>query len=99
MGDRGIKKKVTETSIFELSKVRNFISRLCIGPFTNVSHYWWKQSFPVFGACFDRPSTGLQVAKNILLYPSRHILSQHPHSHPLEWLPRGHQARSPKPPT
>ena len=31
------------------------------------------------------------MQKNVLSHPSRHILSQHPHSHPSEWAPRGHQ--------
>ena len=35
----------------------------------------------------------LETAKNVLPYPSRHILSQHPHLHPLEWVPRGHLGR------
>ena len=73
--------------------MKNCISRLCTSPFTQVSHYWWKQSFHVFGTGFNRPSARLQTAKNVLLYPSRHILSQHPHPHPSEWVPRGHQGR------
>ena len=39
------------------------MSRLCTGPFTYVSHYWWKQPFRVFGTGMDRPSTRLQTAK------------------------------------
>ena len=45
----------------ELYKVKNRISRLCTGPFTHVSHYWWKQSFRVFGTDFDRPLARLQT--------------------------------------
>ena len=62
-----------------------------INPFTHVSHYWWKQSFRVFGMGCDRPSAKLQTAKNVLLYPSRHTLSQHSCLHPSEWVPRGHR--------
>ena len=40
---------------FEPPTVKNRMSRLCIGPFTQVSHDWWKQSFRVFGTRFDRP--------------------------------------------
>ena len=29
----------------------------------------------------------------MLPYPSRHILSQHPHLHPSKWVPRGHRGR------
>ena len=57
----------------------------------SLGHYWWKQSFRVFGTGCDRLSARLETAKNVLSYPSRHILSQHPHSHPLEWVPRGHR--------
>ena len=32
LGDHGIKKKMTKTSIFELHKVKNCISRLCTNP-------------------------------------------------------------------
>ena len=35
----------------------------------------------------------LETAKNVLPYPSRYILSQHPHAHPSEWVPRGHRGR------
>ena len=52
-----------------------------------------KQPFRVFGTGIDRPSARLQTAKNVLPYPSRQILSQHPHSHPSEWVPRGHRGR------
>ena len=51
------------------------------------------QQFCIFGTGFDRPSARLQTAKNVLSYPSRHILSQHPHSHPSEWVPQGHLGR------
>ena len=36
---------------------------------------------------------GPETAKNVLLFPSRHIVSQHPHSHPSEWVPGGHRRR------
>ena len=85
------KKQVSKTSIFELPRVKNCISRLCTGPFTHVTHSWWRQPFRVFGTGFDRPWAGLETAKNVLSYPSRHILSQHPHSHPSEWVARGHR--------
>ena len=62
-------------------------------PIHSCEHCWWKQPFRVFGTGFDRPSAGLETAKNVLSYPSRHILSQHPHSHPSEWVPRGHRGR------
>ena len=55
LGDHNMKKKVSETLIFELSRVKNCISRLCTGTFTHVSHYWWKQLFHIFGTGFDRP--------------------------------------------
>ena len=42
---------------------------------------------------FDRRSARLETPKNVLPYPSRHILSQHPHSHPSKWVPRVHQGR------
>ena len=32
LGDCGVKKKVSKTSIFELPKVKNCISRLCTNP-------------------------------------------------------------------
>ena len=84
-------KKVSETSIFKLPRVKNCISRLCTSPFTHVSHCWWKQSFRVFGTGFVRPSARLKTTKKKgLSYPSTHILSQHPHLHPLEWVPSGH---------
>ena len=57
----------------------------------SLGHYWWKQPFRVFGKAFHQPWARLQSAKNVLPYPRRHILSQHPHSHPLEWVPRGHR--------
>ena len=66
--------------------MKNCKSRLCTGPFTHTCYYWWKQSFRVFGTGCDRPSASLQTANNVLSYPSRHILSQHPHSHPSEWV-------------
>ena len=84
------KKKVSETSTVELPRVKNCASTWCTGPFTHVSHYWWKQSFCVFGRGFDRLTARLEAAKSVLSYPSRHILSQHPHLHPLEWVPHGH---------
>ena len=59
----------------------------------SLGHYWWKQAFSVFGTGFDRPSARLHTAKIVLWYPSRHILSQHPHSHPSEWVARGHRGR------
>ena len=62
--------------------VKNCIGTLCTGEFTHVSHYWWKQSFHVFGTGFDRASARLETAKNVLLHPTRHILSQHPCLHP-----------------
>ena len=83
-------KKNSKYSIFELPKVKNCISKLWDGPFTHVSHDWWKQSFRVLGMGCDRLSARLETAKNVLSYPSRHILLQHPHSHPSEWVPRGH---------
>ena len=52
---------------------------------------WWKQSFRVFGTGCDRLSARLETAKNVFSYPSRHMLSQHPHSHPSKWVPRGHR--------
>ena len=52
-----------------------------------------KQSFRVFGTGFDRPSARLETAGNVLSDPSRYILQQHPHLHPLEWVPRGHRGR------
>ena len=45
--------------------MKNCISRLWAGPFTHLSHYWWKQSFRVFGTGFDRPPAGLETAKNV----------------------------------
>ena len=57
------KKKVSKTSILELSKVKNCISRFCTVPFIHVYHYWWKKSFRVFGTGFDRPWARLQIAK------------------------------------
>ena len=94
-GGGGVKnvEKITPPSFldqFELCRGKNCMRRLCTGPFT-VSHNWWKQSFCVFGTGFDRPSARLQTAKSVLSYPSGHILSQHPHSHPLEWGHRGRQ--------
>ena len=47
-----------------------------------MGHYWWKQSFPVFGTGCDRLSARLETAKNVLSYPSRHTLPQHPQSTP-----------------
>ena len=38
---------------------------------------------------FDRPLPRLQTTKNVLLYPSRHILSQHPLSYPSKWERHG----------
>ena len=64
--------------------MKNCISRLCTTPCTHVSHYW---SFRVFGMGFDRPLARLETPKNVLSYPSRHILSQHPCLHPSEWVP------------
>ena len=58
VGDHGMKKisfEISKTSIFEVYRVKNCISRLCTGPFTHVSHYWWNQSFRIFGTGFDRP--------------------------------------------
>ena len=57
------KKKVSETSIYKPPRMKNCISRLCTSPFTHVSHYWWKQSFRVFGTGFDWPSARLETAK------------------------------------
>ena len=82
------KKQDRKTSIFELSKVKNCIGRLC-----SLGHYWSKQSFCVFGTGCDRLSARLKTAQNVLLYPSTYILSRHPHSHPLEWVPQGHRDR------
>ena len=42
---------------------------------------------------FDQPSAKLQSAKSLLSYPSRHVLSKHPHSHPSDSVPRGHRGR------
>ena len=66
---------------------------MCTCPFSHVRHYWWKQSFPVFRTGFDRPPAGLRCEKNVLSYPSRHILSQHLHSHRSECVAQGHQGR------
>ena len=58
LGDCNIKKISFQN--FDFSAVlKNCTSRLCTGPFTRVSHYWWKQSFRVFGTGVDRPSAGL----------------------------------------
>ena len=84
LGDHNMKKKNSETSIFEQPRVKNCRSRLCTGPFTHVTRCWWKQPFRVFGTGFDRPLASPETAKNVLLYPNRLILSQHPHSHPSE---------------
>ena len=73
--------------------MKNCKSRLCSGPFTHVNHYWWKRSFRVFGMGFDRPSARLETTKKRPLYPGRHILSQHPHSQPLERIAWGHKGR------
>ena len=71
--------------------MRNCISRLCV-PAHSRGHYWWKQSFRVFGTGCDRLSARIETAKNVLPYPfSRRILSQHPHSHTSEWVARGHR--------
>ena len=43
--------------------MKNCNSKLCTGPFTHVSHYWWKRSFRIFGTGFDRPSARLETAK------------------------------------
>ena len=32
--------------------------------------------------------------KNILSYPSKHMLSQHPNSYPSEWVARGHHSKN-----
>ena len=84
-------KRVSKTSIFELSKVKNCMSRLCTNPFTRpllvetaISRLWQGH--------LTGPWQGY-TAKNVLSYPSRHILSQHPHSHPSDWVPRGHRGR------
>ena len=58
-----------------------------------LSHYWWKQSFRVFGTGCDRLSARLEPAKSVIPYPSRHILSQHPQSDPSKWVPQDHQGR------
>ena len=71
---RNVKKVYFEIFGLELFKVKSCISRLCTRPFRHVSHYWWKQSFRVFGGV-DLPSARLQTAKNVLWYPSWHILS------------------------
>ena len=63
------------------------------GQFTHVSRYWWKRSFRIFGMGFDRPSAGLEITENVVSYPSRHILSQHPHSEASAWVPQGHRGR------
>ena len=83
------------TSFFELYKVKDCISRLCSTPCTHVSHYWQKRSFHVFDTSHDLPWGGLEAAKNVFLYPSSHILSQHPFLHPSEWYHRS--PRSPNP--
>ena len=70
-----IKKNKAKTSKFELSKVGNCVSTLCTTPFTLVSHYWWKQSFRIFGTCFDRASANLENAKYVILYPTKYELS------------------------
>ena len=56
--------------IFELPGVKNCINRLCAH---SPGHYWWKQSFCVFGTGCDRLSARLETAKKVLPYPSRHI--------------------------
>ena len=33
----------------------------------------------------------LETANNVHFYAIGHMLSQHPHSHPLEWVPQDHQ--------
>ena len=75
---------------FWLRRVKNCISRLCITPCKHVRHYWWEQLLRIFHTGLDRPWARRETAKDILLYPSRHMLSQHPHLQPLEWVPRGH---------
>ena len=62
-------------------------------PIHSRGHNWWKQLFRVFSMGFDRPSASLETAKNIIAYPSRHILSQHPHSYSSDWVARVHQNR------
>ena len=44
-----------KTSISELPKAKNCMSRLCTSPCTHVSHYWWKLSFHVFHTGLDPP--------------------------------------------
>ena len=63
---------------------------VCV-PAHSLGHYWLKHSFRVFGTGCDRLSARVETAKNVLPYPSRHILSQHPHSHLSEWVPQGHR--------
>ena len=59
----GSNKLCEVTSIFEMPRLKNRTNRLCTGPFTNVTHCWWKQPFRIFGTGFDRPSAGLETAK------------------------------------
>ena len=73
-----------------ISKKKSFLNS---GPFTHVSHYWWKQSFHFFGTGFERPLARLQTTSHVYSYPSRHLLSQYPHLHPSQWVARGHQGR------
>ena len=56
--------------------MKSCISKLCTTPCTHVSHYQQKRSFCVFYTGHDRPKGRLVAAKNVLLYTSRHILSQ-----------------------
>ena len=56
--------------------MKNCIST-CV-PAHSLGHYWRKKPFRVVGTGIDRSSAWLESAKNFLLYPSRHILSQHP---------------------
>ena len=84
-------KQVSKTSIFELPRVKTAQAG-CV-PAHSLGHYCWKQSFRVFGTGCERPQARLETAKIVLPYPSRHILSQHPHLHPSEWVPRGHRGR------
>ena len=64
--------------------MKNCTSALCTTPCTHVTHYWQKRSFRVFYMGHDRSWRMLEAAKNVLLYHSRHILSQHPCLHPSE---------------
>ena len=86
LGDHNIIKISFENFDFSAAQGEKLHKQVVHWPHS-LGHYWWTQLFRVFDMGFDRPPAGLETAKNVLSYTSRHILSNIPTHTPQSATP------------